>query len=355
MRLFVSALEPSSNIHLEFLLNEIKKNTQIELFGVFSPHLSINKPLYLPEEFSVMGFVDVFKKISFFTNARRIMAQNAILSKKVLLMDSSSFNIPLAKQIKMLDSTKEIIYYILPQVWAWKPWRAKTIEMYCDKLAAIFPFEIKYYQKKAIYVGHPLLDEIKNIKMDSSYIKSSNIITFMPGSRIGEIKRIFPIFRELKNTLIAMEGNLAFNLVVPKYMRDKDLKNIYGNYDGFSIVFDAQESLLNSKFAFICSGTATLECAIIGTPFVLVYKARAIDVFIAKRLLNIKHIGLANIIYNKITENEDFHIELIQSNLNIDNLIDAYKSTSYILDKSFKIREYLKHGSIKELIHLLFS
>lgn len=355
MRIFVSALEPSSNLHLEFLLRELIKSVEkIDLCGVFYPYLSTSKPLYLPEQFSTMGFVDIFKKIRFFIKAKKRMLSCAMESDKILLMDSSSFNIPLAKEIKKINPNKEIMYYILPQIWAWKPWRAKIIEQYCDKLAAILPFEISYYKSKARYVGHPLLDEITKFRILDSFNSScdvyNKIITFMPGSRIGEINRIFPIFVEVKNILKNIESNLVFNLVVPKHFINKDLSKIYGDYSDFNVVFNVIDSLSNSAFAFICSGTATLECAIIGTPFVLCYKAKLIDFLIVKYLLNIKHIGLANIISNKI-DNKLFHRELLQDDLNVNNLIHAYNTThcniKSFIDNSIKIRKYLKCGSAK--------
>lgn len=357
MKLFVSALEASSNLHLKFLLNELKKSIEFELFGVFSDEIAKqtnNAPLYNLKYFSVMGFVDVIKKIHFFINVNKKMAALALQCDKILLMDSSSFNIPLAKQIKTINPNKEIMYYILPQVWAWKPWRAKKIEKYCDKLAAILPFEIEFYQSKARFVGHPLLDEIYLFKEKRF---DSKVITFMPGSRKSEIDKLFPIFIEVKNILKNEDSNLIFNLVVPAHYKMENLETIYKNLSDFNISFDAQKSLYESKFAFICSGTATLECAIIGTPFVLGYKAKKIDAFIVKKFLNIKYVGLANILYQKISKNDIFHLELLQDELNSANLLKAYKNFNcddFIL-KSSKIRKYLQNGSAKEVTNWLLN
>ena len=135
LRLFVSVLEPSSNRHLEAILPYLEN---VELVGIYDSRFG--NPTYNLDDFSVMGFADVFKKIGFFIRVKNEMAKLALSCDKVLLMDSSAFNIPLAKQIKRMDSAKEIIYYILPQVWAWKPWRARALEKYCDKLCAILPY-----------------------------------------------------------------------------------------------------------------------------------------------------------------------------------------------------------------------
>lgn len=366
MRLFVSALEPSSNIHLNVLLKELRKHIDFSLYGVFEKNVANDAPLYTMEDFSIMGFVDAIKKIKFFLNASNEMCKLAVECDKIILLDSSSFHIPLAKKIKKANPNKEIMYYILPQIWAWKPWRAKTIEKYCDKLAAILPFETSYYHSKAIFVGHPLLDEIKQYKqyedMESSKIKDSihnksNIITFMPGSRISEISRIFPVFREVKNALKKQDSTLIFNLVVARSFRDKNLDEIYNDMSDFNIVFDAHSSLYESRFAFICSGTATLECAIIGTPFVLGYKAKTLDALIVKNFLNIKYVGLANILYQKIHPNDIFHYEFLQDELNVSNLLYAYNASKdeNIISKSMEIRKYLQYGSAKSVAYWLLD
>ena len=354
IKLFVSALEISSNVHLRCLIKVLENRANIELFGVFDEDISTNPPIYSPKDFSIMGFVDVFYKIRFLSIALKKMSKLALSCDKILLLDSSSFHIPLAKKIKKQDKNKQIIYYILPQIWAWKPWRAKVIEKYFDILAGILPFEIEYYQSKAVFVGHPLLDEIKKYKNEATH---SNIITFMPGSRISEINRIFPIFREVKDTLKKLDSALVFYLVVPKVFRDSNLLEIYKNLDDFCVVFDAHKSLYESKFAFICSGTATLECGIIGTPFVLGYKAKKIDALIVKNFLNIKYVGLANILYQRINKDSIFHIELLQDELNAPNLINAYFSSNpndFII-KSKQIRDYLKYGSTKNMCDIVLD
>lgn len=354
IKLFVSALEISSNVHLRFLIKELESKIDVELYGVFDKDISTNTPMYSPKDFSIMGFVDVFYKIRFLSIALKNMSKLALSCDKILLLDSSSFHIPLAKKIKKQDSNKEIIYYILPQIWAWKPWRARVLEEYFDILAGILPFEVKYYKSKAIFVGHPLLDEIKEFK---SKTLDSNIITFMPGSRISEIERIFPIFREAKDVLKKLDSTLTFNLVVPKVFKDSDLIAIYKNLCDFNVIFDSHKSLYESKFAFICSGTATLECAIIGTPFVLGYKAKKIDALIVKKFLNIKYVGLANILYQKINPDSLFHDELLQDELNVDNLIKAYHSSNNddFIYKSKQIRDYLQHGSLNKMCDIVLD
>jgi lipid-A-disaccharide synthase len=336
MKILVSALEFSANLHLKEILKY--QNSKLELFGIFDKFLSDDKPLYDFREFSVMGFVDVLSKI---LKSYKTIKELALLSKnveKVLLIDSPAFNIPLAKKIKKINPNIEIIYYILPKVWAWKKNRIKKVEKYCDKLISIFPFEDEFYSN-SVYLGNPLLDEIQEYKQD---IKETGCIAFLAGSRKSEIKCLMPLFRELNK-----EINKKAILVIPKEFDDL---SIYGDITEFEVSYDTKEALLRSDFAFICSGTATLEAAIIGTPFVLAYKANKIDYFIAKQFVKLQHIGLANIIFDFYNQ-EEFHSEFIQGELTKENLLHDYQNTNRekFINNSLKLREILRKGSSKEL------
>ncbi len=338
MKLLVSALEPSSNAHLKSLVPFLEGRA--ELLGVFDPQFG--KPLYKPSEFSVMGFSDVVRNVGFFWNARREMIRLASEADKVLLMDSSSFNIPLAQAIKKRYPKKEIIYYILPQVWAWKPWRAKIIEESCDFLAGILPFEIECYKHKAHYVGHPLLDVLPPAR---TALPDTEAVAFMPGSRLGEIGRIFPIFRE-----VAREIKGRKILIIPPFYKGQDLGGIYGDVSDFELSFQAHSSLQEASFAFICSGTATLEAALMGVPLVLAYKTRALDYLIAKYLVNVRYVGLANIFETRRGESP-LHEELLQNELSAENLLRAYKECDRgrFLERSLALRNYLKDGSSRRV------
>jgi len=337
MKLLVSALEGSANLHLSKISDPFK------IEGIFDK--SLGSPLYPSSDFNVMGFTDILPKIIKAKKAIKEMVSLSGECDKVLLIDSPAFNIPLAKEIKKRFPKKEIIYYILPKVWAWGKNRAKKVEKYCDKLASIFPFENIFY-KNSVYVGNPLLDEIKSYKESEKEFKK---VAFLPGSRKGEIKALMPIFKKaakkIKDTKI---------LVIPKFFSDEEIKNLYGNIDDFVIERDTKKALLSSDFAFICSGTATLEAAIIGCPFVLVYKAKAIDYFLAKRLVKLKYIGLSNIILD-FYQKEPLHKELLQEEVNEENLINLYekRDAKTFLEKSLLLREILKYGSKDNLIKLI--
>jgi lipid-A-disaccharide synthase len=266
-------------------------------------------------------------------------------------MDSSGFNLPLAKKIKKRYPDKEIIYYILPQAWAWKQKRIPVLERTIDRLASILPFEKEYYSEHAPieYVGHPLLDEIAHFKTEAA--PAIKRVTFMPGSRKSEIRRLMPLFRELREKIDAEAV-----LVVPKHFAKEELNDLYGNLSPFIVAHDAHEALFESDFAFICSGTATLEASLIGTPFVLAYVAKPLDYLIAKSLVKLDYIGLANIMFSRF-RGRPLHPELIQKEVTADALLGAMRHldrTAFVEDAK-ALRGYLEHGSSARVAQIIKS
>ncbi len=340
VKLLVSALEPSSNLHLKEML---KYTQDVELLGIFDK--SLGSPLYDISDMAIMGVVDAIKKLRWFFQVANEMVELAKDADKVLLMDSSGFNLPLAKKLKKAYPNKEIIYYIIPQIWASRPKRAIKLEKYCDRLLGILPFEVDYYKSKAEYIGHPLLDEI-TIK----HQPNSSSISFMAGSRKSEISRLLPIFKELQKELKDRESLL----IIPSSFSNEKIENLYVDISMFTIERDTHIALAKSEFAFICSGTATLESALIGTPFTLCYIAKKIDYFIGKKLLNIKQVGLANIILTN-HNGTTLHNELLQDEVTVENLLQEYYQTNRAIfaEKAKELKRYLGHGSSKYVAQIL--
>lgn len=345
MKLLVCAMETSSNIHLK----ELKKHLSddIEMVGVFDKELG--NPLYDLTALAIMGFVDAIKKLRFFFKLRDELVELARDCDKVLLMDSSGFNLPLAKKLKETYPNKEIIYYILPQAWAWKKGRVKKLEAYCSKLCSIIPFESEIYndKDKITYVGHPLLDEIHHFKEELS---SSGKIAFMPGSRKTEIKNHMPIFRELAKKI----PNKEHFLIIPSKFDDEYINRTYGDLSNFTIVREAHQTLQECEYAFICSGTATLEAALIGTPFTLSYIAKKLDYAIGRTFVKLPYVGLANIFFDKMGKS-NIHSEFLQENVSVENLLYDYKNMNKTLffKNSKLLREYLKNGSSKNVANII--
>ncbi|EFS8180111.1 lipid-A-disaccharide synthase [Campylobacter jejuni] len=356
----VCALEPSANLHLKEVLKAYKKDFgEFELHGIYDESLckefDLNsKPLYSSHEFSAMGFIEVLPLIFKAKKAIKELV-NLTLSQTmdtVLCIDSPAFNIPFAKALKKAGSKIPRIYYILPQVWAWKKGRIPIIESHFDILASILPFDNQFFNKST-YIGHPLLDEIKEFKnqedINHTFSKKDDekTIAFLPGSRRSEIRRLMPIFKELSQKF---KGEKI--LCVPSFNLEK--LEVYGDISEFKIESNTPKVLKKADFAFICSGTATLEAALVGTPFVLAYKAKAIDIFIAKLFVKLKHIGLANI-FCDFAGKEALNSEFLQDKVNVLNLYEAYNKYDYkaFFAKVDFLKEYLQFGSAKNLAKIL--
>ena len=345
MKLLVCAMEASSNIHLK----ELKKylSEDVELYGVFDKELGT--PLYDLTSLAIMGFVDALKKLRFFFKLRDELVKLVDSCDKVLLMDSSGFNLPLAKKLRATYPTKEIIYYILPQAWAWKKGRVAKLEKYCTKLCSIIPFESEIYtdKNKITYVGHPLLDEIKEFKNELS---NTNKIAFMPGSRKTEINNLLPIFKELVKKI----PNKEYILIIPAKFDDEYIKKLYGDIKEFTISKNTHEALKDVDYAFICSGTATLEAALIGTPFTLSYIAKKFDFFIGKMFVKLNFVGLANIFFEKMGK-PALHSEFLQEDVSLKNLLNDYENMNRRLffENSKLLRDYLRNGSSQNVSKII--
>lgn len=341
-KLLVSALEPSSNLHLKALYPHLG---EVELCGIFDESLGV--PLYSPKAFSVMGIKDVIGKIF---SAKEAIAELVFLAKdvdKVLLIDAPAFNLPLAKKIKEKYPEKEISYYVLPKVWAWKKKRAAKVDKFCDKLLSIFPFEEQFYPRST-YVGNPLMDEIKTFKNEVSH---NNKIAFLAGSRKSEVRSLMPIYHELRS-----KHKEEAILVIPPHFDDEEIEELYGDISQYTVIKNTHEALLEADFAYVCSGTATLECSLIGTPMVLVFVANKLEYWIGRKFVKLKHVGLANIIYD-FEDKEEMHTELLQDEVNVKRMYGVYESINKekFLQRSIELRAELGKSRLKDVAEIILK
>ncbi len=342
MKILVSALEPSSNLHLKALYPHLG---DVEICGIFDE--SLGTPLYSPKEFSVMGIKDVIGKIF---SAKEAMAELVFLARdvqKVLLIDAPAFNLPLAKKLKQRYPDLEISYYILPKVWAWKKKRAVKVDKYCDKLLSIFPFEKQFYPR-CTYVGNPLIDEIKTFKTELS---KNGKIAFLAGSRKSEVRSLMPIYHELQ----AQHKEEAI-LVIPPHFDAEEIQDLYGDISKYTVIKNTHKALLQADFAYVCSGTATLECSLIGTPMVLVFVANKLEYWIGRKFVKLKHVGLANIIYD-FENKEEMHIELLQDEVNVKRMYEVYENIDKkeFLKRSIELRKELGKSRLKDVAEIILK
>jgi len=294
-----------------------------------------------------MGIKDVIGKIF---SAKEAMAELVFLARdvdKVLLIDAPAFNLPLAKKIKEKYPEKEISYYVLPKVWAWKKKRAAKVDAYCDKLLSIFPFEDQFYPRST-YVGNPLMDEIKNFKQE---VSANSKVAFLAGSRKSEVRSLMPIYHELRK-----KHKEEAILVIPPHFSDEEIDELYGDISEYTVIRDTHEALLQADFAYVCSGTATLECSLIGTPMVLVFVANKLEYWIGRKFVKLKHVGLANIIYD-FQEKEAMHTELLQDEVNVERMYEVYENIDKekFLKRSIELREELGKSRLKDVAEIILK
>jgi len=336
MKLLVSALEHSANVHLRYLKQEL--GNDIQLHGIFDA--SLGESIVDLRATAIMGFVDALSKLPFFFRLKDQMVELARDADKILLIDSSGFNLPLAKAIRKRYPEKEVIYYILPQAWAWKKKRIPVLEKTITRLCSILPFEPSYYSPLAPieYVGHPLLDEIN---VQKSSLEPTGMITFIPGSRPGEIKKLMEIFKEVRARI-----ECQAMLVIPSHFTPEKIEELYGDTAAFTITHDAHTTLAQSDFAFICSGTATLEACLIKTPFALVYIAKKLDYIIGRALIKLEYAGLGNLLFMH-KYGKSLHPEFIQNDVTVENLYNSYiqMDREKFFNDAGALRALLQHGS----------
>ncbi|MBI1912341.1 MAG: lipid-A-disaccharide synthase [Deltaproteobacteria bacterium] len=349
--IFIVSGEESGDLHGASLIAALKKIApEVKVAGMGGRRMK-EAGLTGPDskEVSVVGIVEVLEKLP--TILKRFKDLKAMLEggnfDAVVLIDFPDFNLRFAKDVKKLGIP--IIYYISPQVWAWRKKRINKIAALVDKMLVVFPFEEALYKAKGVdveYVGHPLAD-IANCDLtmrqarEKLYIPQDKIvISLLPGSRTGEIKRLLApmltasgiITKELgenKPVFLLPAANSIDDSLINEFLKDSsiDLKVVRGQM---------YTALRASDASIVTSGTATLETALIGTPMVIIYKMSSISFGVAKLLIDLKYAGLPNIVAGKKAVPE-----LIQSEATPENM--AKELLEILRDKKKKdamIKDY---------------
>lgn len=261
-----------------------------------------------PPPLNVVGFIEVVFRISHLFKAYQKVKEAWDFHKPdlLILIDYPGMNLRLAKAAHKRKIP--VLYYISPQVWAWRSGRVKNIARYVDRLAVILPFEVAFYKGFDVpveFVGHPLLDRIKN-ETRQREIHSRNDspgqiqIGLLPGSRPTEIKSILPILLETAALLTRQYGQrIRFILPVAGTLDFKLIQEKIKPYQekGVSLELtsgDSQKTLGRCDQAIVASGTVTLEAAILGIPILIVYKISPVNYWIARHLIDIPYVGLVN-------------------------------------------------------------
>lgn len=324
MRYYIIAGEASGDLHASNLMKEMMAQDSKSTFRCWGGDLMEAQGGDLVKhyrELAFMGFVEVIANIRTIAKNLKFCKQDILAYKPdaLILVDYPGFNLRIAEFAK--EHNFKVIYYISPQVWAWKKSRVHKIKKTVDRMITILPFEkdfYKTYHYEVDYVGHPLLDVVKDLdKPDAKTFKREcllderPIIALLPGSRKQEISKMLnrmlqlvPLFSDYQFVIAGAPGI------------EKDFYVSTMGSQKVRIIHDKTYDILQlAEAALVTSGTATLETALFEVPEVVCFKANAISVLIARFLVKIKYISLVNLIMDRLVVTE-----LIQQDLTIENL-----------------------------------
>jgi lipid-A-disaccharide synthase len=328
MRYYIIAGEASGDLHGSNLIKEIKKldaNATIRCWGGDMMQQAGAELVKHYRDLAFMGFVEVVKNLpAIFQNLK--FCKEDILQFKpdaLILIDYPGFNLRIAKWAK--QNGLKIIYYISPQVWAWKENRVKMIKECVDKMLVILPFEKDFYAKwnyDVEYVGHPLVEVIERFKVEGVRLRDLNlipstlnpkpVIALLPGSRKQEIMIKLPVMLRVSKFF----PDYQFVVAQAPGQDDAFYQTLLQDFPNVSSVkAETYSLLLQAKAALVTSGTATLETALFAVPEVVCYKGSSISYQIAKRLIKVKYISLVNLIMDKEVVKELIQNELTEENI----------------------------------------
>ncbi len=323
MRYYIIAGEASGDLHGSNLIKAIIQqdpNAVIQCWGGDLMEAAGGNLVKHYRSLAFMGFVEVLMNIrTIFSNIKFCKKDIEAFQPDVLIcIDYPGFNLRIAKWAKAKNL--KVIYFIAPQVWAWKENRVPAMRATIDRLLCILPFEKKYFKDRwdwdVDYIGHPLMQVLAsqtNLPHPIPSIQGENIIALLPGSRQQEILKKLPVMLSVVaqfpeyHFAIAQAPGLDDNWFASLVPKEKNVHIVKGNTYGI---------LNHSKAALVTSGTATLETALLGVPEIVCYKGNPITLALAKRFVKIKYIALVNLIMDK-----EVVKELIQEDLNTKNLV----------------------------------
>ncbi|MEI8033037.1 MAG: lipid-A-disaccharide synthase [Chlorobiaceae bacterium] len=342
IKLFVIAGEVSGDLHAEGVIAELlKARPDIEVFGIGGEKLrNLGATLlYDTRQMSIMGFVDVIRHAGFLRRVFRDL-KDAVRRQKpraALLVDYPGMNLVMARFLHELGVP--VIYYISPQVWAWKEGRVKKIRQYVDRLLVIFDFEVDFFRRHGIdaeFVGHPVIEELSALKFPprEQFLKEhglspdTRLIGLLPGSRREEIAHILPEMLKAAR-LLAKEYPVAFLFGRAQHLPGSAYGELSHYPELHFIHCPAYEVMHFSELVLVTSGTATLESLCFGVPMVVVYRTAGLNYLIGRQLVRLKNIALANIVTKGLESSERVVPELIQHEA---NGAEIFRQSRMILD-----------------------
>jgi lipid-A-disaccharide synthase len=343
MRLAVVAGEASGDLHAAKVIHELKTlDPSLTAFGIGGDLLAAEgvELLHHAREMAIVGLFNVLRHLRFFRRVFDELLERIERERPdaILLVDYPEFNLRVAKRCKALGV--KVLYYISPQVWAWRRGRVKGIARVVDHMLVIFPFEAHFYREHGVpvtYVGHPLVDELPS---PAAKQKNETLqIALLPGSRKHEVHSLLPPMLDAVKAL-GRDGMAvdAFVIRAPTITAAELLEIMAAAGTYVRIVpYDGGETLAGADVALSSSGTATLEAAIVGTPVIVMYRLSPLTYLAAKRLVKVPHFSLVNIVAGR-----EVVPELIQHDVNGERIAAEVRR---LLEpaRQARVREALAH------------
>ncbi|MBI5149232.1 MAG: lipid-A-disaccharide synthase, partial [Candidatus Omnitrophica bacterium] len=309
----IVAGEASGDLHAAHLVDELKRiDPGLTFSGVGGARMRASGvELYRDmSSLAVVGFLEVLKHYREIREVFNLVLKkmDAVKPQAVILVDYPGFNLRLAKEIKKRGIP--VIYYISPQVWAWKANRVRQVAQYVDKMLVFFPFEKEFYAQRGVqveFVGHPLVDSVRPTMPEIEFMKTHGLVShrltigLLPGSRQNEIHQILPVMLEAADLLHQEFKQTQFIVLKAHTIERTLLEPLCQKASCQPIIIDEQtyDGINASDLCMVASGTATLETAILEKPMVIVYKTSLLTWLLARYLVKIPHIGLVNVVAGK--------------------------------------------------------
>jgi len=313
MTIYFVAGEASADNHgaaLMRFLRELSHNPDIQFVGRGGPQMRT----VAGEQFknwigdaAVLGLWEVIRKYGYFREQFR-ETLNEIRDYKpdaVVLIDYPGFNLRLANAFRKQSSQQKIIYYISPQVWAWNRRRIKRMARLLDLMLCIFPFEVDLYNKsglRTIFVGHPVIERLRAERVEIA--RDRNLIGLFPGSRLREVRKIFPVLRETAKLLLHYNSSLRFEVAAASETLAAQMNKMLDKHwqapQTIQIRVGETPAIMQRAFlGLVASGSATLEAAYFRLPLVLIYKVAWPTYLAARLVVSVKYLGMPNVLANK--------------------------------------------------------
>ncbi|HTB26099.1 MAG TPA: lipid-A-disaccharide synthase [Puia sp.] len=360
MKYYIIAGEASGDLHGSNLIREIKKKDNAAEIRGWGGSLMKDAGAEIVKDYrdlAFMGFTEVIRNLSTILKNIKFCKSDITRFKPdlVIFIDYPGFNLRIAEWAHKMGY--KTVYYISPQVWAWKESRVKNIRANIDKMLVILPFEKAFFQKwhyETSYVGHPLVEVIERFKASPEadrlpviYIAGGRsikpvlpLVALLPGSRKQEILKKLPVMLEASRAFPDYQFVVAEAPGLDSDFYDEILKN----YPLAGRVRNQTYALLmHAQAACVTSGTATLETALFDVPEVICYKGSSISYQIAKRLIKVKYISLVNLIMDKPVVKE-----LIQDEMNVANIISELKNL--LTDAKTRDRIHKDYSDLRALL-----